>query len=393
METINNIASAAAKAVWGENKEEPVSGKTGNVAAGEPYDAGNMEPRESTGVTGSDKVKPTELGSNFGLGREQQHTTSHHEHGAHSGVTGPEELIESSKPTRETTGYDNETSGIPESSSTHHSSTPGLSSGVTGSERVIEETQPTRETSGYDNSNFTTSEAALRPKKAVSSVDNPSYDDNTTRHESSSHRDTTSDNTGLSETAPHKTQDSSVSNRDMSKAQQDVRDPSDPGTDPKTSAIRSNVDDTSGGLDKGDNPDKISGPGPRLVAEVARDHGGDAGLAKPDENRGSSAKEGESDDGPQKTSHGEGTGEKHVKTTGLAADGGDFDATKPGAGAEADRLLETKGVHREAPSTKGAAGGEAATDEHAHAHAHAGEHKEKKSLGEKIKDKLHRHGH
>jgi hypothetical protein len=42
METINNIASAAAKAVWGENKEEPVSGKQGNVAAGEPYDAGNM---------------------------------------------------------------------------------------------------------------------------------------------------------------------------------------------------------------------------------------------------------------------------------------------------------------------------------------------------------------
>lgn len=32
-----------------------------------------------------------------------------------------------------------------------------------------------------------------------------------------------------------------------------------------------------------------------------------------------------------------GTGEKHVKSTGLAADGGDFDATKPGAGAEASR--------------------------------------------------------
>jgi hypothetical protein len=276
------------------------------------------EPRESTGVTGSDTVKPTELGSSFGLGREQ--TTSHHEHGASSGVTGPEELIESSKPIRETTGYDNATT---ESSS-------GLSSGVTGSERVIEETQPTRETSGYDNSNFTSSEAALRPKKAVG--DTPSYDNTS--------RDTTSDNT-TGETAPHKTKDSSVSNRDMSKAQQDVRDPSDPGTDPKTSAIRSNVDDTTGGLDKADNPDKISGPGPRLVAEVARDHGGDAGLAKPGENRGSKkeGEEDESDDGPQKTSHGEGTGEKHVKTTGLAADGGDFDATKPGAGAEADRMF------------------------------------------------------
>jgi len=44
---------------------------------------------------------------------------------------------------------------------------------------------------------------------------------------------------------------------------------------------------------------------------------------------------------------GEGTGEKYVKTSGMAADGGDFDATKPGAGKEADRLLEQKGVHHE----------------------------------------------
>ena len=34
-----------------------------------------------------------------------------------------------------------------------------------------------------------------------------------------------------------------------------------------------------------------------------------------------------------------GTGEKWVKTSGMAADGGDFDATKPGAGREADREL------------------------------------------------------
>ncbi|KAF2014786.1 hypothetical protein BU24DRAFT_221359 [Aaosphaeria arxii CBS 175.79] len=34
-----------------------------------------------------------------------------------------------------------------------------------------------------------------------------------------------------------------------------------------------------------------------------------------------------------------GTGEEYVKTSGLQADGGDFDATKPGAGAEANRML------------------------------------------------------
>jgi len=44
METINNLASAAVKAVWGEDEshQEPVSGKTGDVSKGEPYDAGNM---------------------------------------------------------------------------------------------------------------------------------------------------------------------------------------------------------------------------------------------------------------------------------------------------------------------------------------------------------------
>jgi len=42
-----------------------------------------------------------------------------------------------------------------------------------------------------------------------------------------------------------------------------------------------------------------------------------------------------------------GTGEEWVKTSGMHADGGDFDATKPGAGREADRLLEEKGIHRD----------------------------------------------
>ncbi len=34
-----------------------------------------------------------------------------------------------------------------------------------------------------------------------------------------------------------------------------------------------------------------------------------------------------------------GTGERYVKSSGVAADGGDFDAAKPGAGREADRTL------------------------------------------------------
>jgi hypothetical protein len=43
------------------------------------------------------------------------------------------------------------------------------------------------------------------------------------------------------------------------------------------------------------------------------------------------------DDGIQKESTGEGTGEQYVKSSGMVADGGDFDASNPGAGREADR--------------------------------------------------------
>lgn len=63
METINSMASTAAKAIWGDNNNtnesenpktgtdtmnsetkgtEPVSGKLGNTSAGEPFDAGNI---------------------------------------------------------------------------------------------------------------------------------------------------------------------------------------------------------------------------------------------------------------------------------------------------------------------------------------------------------------
>jgi hypothetical protein len=50
METINNMAASAAKAVWGENNpgtEEPISGRTGDTSKGEPYDAGNMGKMDS----------------------------------------------------------------------------------------------------------------------------------------------------------------------------------------------------------------------------------------------------------------------------------------------------------------------------------------------------------
>lgn len=44
MESINSVATAATKAVWGSGdaSKEPVSGVQGDVTKGEPYDAGNL---------------------------------------------------------------------------------------------------------------------------------------------------------------------------------------------------------------------------------------------------------------------------------------------------------------------------------------------------------------
>lgn len=124
-------------------------------------------------------------------------------------------------------------------------------------------------------------------------------------------------------------------------AQADIRDPaSNSTTDPRTEAARKNVDDT-GDLDQSENPDKVDGPGPKPIDEVAHERGGDAGVVPAAEgSRDTGAAAGAAGgevDGPGAASTGEGTGEQYVKSSGLAADGGDFDATKPGAGREADR--------------------------------------------------------
>jgi len=74
-----------------------------------------------------------------------------------------------------------------------------------------------------------------------------------------------------------------------------------------------------------------------------------------------------------------GTGDHWVKSTGLAAEGGDFDATKPGAAKEANRILETKGVHKDQGET---------LSEHPEIAGSADEGKKHGKL-DKLKDKLH----
>jgi hypothetical protein len=82
----------------------------------------------------------------------------------------------------------------------------------------------------------------------------------------------------------------------------------------------------------------------------------------------------------------QGTGEEYVKSTGMAADGGDFDVTNPGAGAEATRLLEEKGVHKSVDN-------KAASNDSVEAASSDGPEKTKTSKMAKLKEKLHIKSH
>lgn len=119
--------------------------------------------------------------------------------------------------------------------------------------------------------------------------------------------------------------------------------------------------------------------------------GSESDVSKKPGEEGKTDKEGEGGETDRKKSVGQeggqphgsakGTGEEWVKTSGFDAEGGDFDATKPGAGKEATRLLEEKGIHRE--------NGDSANDAHIENTKGGDAGKQKTSTISKLKDKLH----
>jgi hypothetical protein len=275
METINSIATAAAKAVWGddETNKEPISGAQGDVSKGQPYDAGNLAPEEQEEV----KAEST-------IGR----TT---EPGATS--------------TSATTG----TTGTADSKL----ATPGANE--------------------VPSTNVGAPESVSKPSVVDASATKPSIDSGA--------------------------------------AQNDTRAPED-------------VDDEV----------ELKGPGPRPLATVAKEHGGDAGSsseassASPGENLAASG--GKETEGISSSNKSEnlGDGTQYVKSSGLAADGGDFDVTKPGAGREADRIMDEKGMHHGIEKKAENLGEDKSEGKSS---SHRGHTKDKPSLGERIKAKLHKH--
>lgn len=311
METINQIASSAAKAVWGddpnaETHKEPISGATGDVSKGEPYDAGNLDPEEQHKVESSLNARNEQI--------DKDDTPSDLAEGEYYALSSSAKY----KPLPET---------------------------------------PTQE----------------QPKDNTTTTTTTAMPQNTTQPQDIS-----------------KPQDT-IQPQDISKPKSAS---TDVPADKSTVAPSDEPADSSADPEAGKPLDQLTGKGPRPVEELARENGGNAAAAS--SNDSVSSPQGK-DNKPepsvedkqehQNAHEGDAAAEatEYVKTTGLAADGGNFDAAKPGAGREADRLMEQKGLKSadDDGDNKGSSGRKSSDSGH--------HHKDKPSLGERIKNKLHRH--
>ncbi|KAI9808091.1 MAG: hypothetical protein M1827_007511 [Pycnora praestabilis] len=90
------------------------------------------------------------------------------------------------------------------------------------------------------------------------------------------------------------------------------------------------------------NGEKDAGEQSQIKKDLNDHFGEPLGMHGVAEKKGSKA--GQSGGDPDGGGKSEGTGEQWVKSSGMAGDGGYFNATKLGAGHEADRLLEQKGI-------------------------------------------------
>lgn len=340
METISQMASSAMKATFGETKNEPLSGAQGDVSRGEPYDAGNL-----------------------GTLPPKTHRPSLH-------LT---EYVDASEQERIRQNLNKDEAGDLDSSDAAYTTGPRDTSTTDAAPGQdvpkSHNTGPvTTATNQADESGFT------RPNVDMSAPGRSTSDDVPAG--------------GGVTTSTNRTTDSGFTS---------------PGQDMGGSSSSSSNFKLPPADDQ-DAPVDVSGPGPRDVADVARENGGNAAVASPSHSSGGKSASSGAKDATSDNAHAaaaaddggkdKGTGELYVKSSGLKADGGDFDATKPGAGREADRLMEEKGISTTSSDKKSGGGGGGGGEGDAKSHGSGGSgsgDKEKHSIVDKIKEKLHKH--
>lgn len=363
METISNIASSASKLIYGDPKaeqsgQEPVSGQTGRGTADEPHDSGNLEvnpemsgksAQEAHGGTGDARV-PSNPGEDTGL---VDRTKNFGASGDAQFPSGDSKLT-GTETTNTSTGADNTSNPLSGTTSTSaastsatsnplSSSTPSATSGAAaaqgGAIRPEHDTAGTGVTSLHSNDPHGSD---VRPTEAGTSSSKAG---------------------GFGAAEPSVSADPTSGQKPFQKQQGGDKPTAEPTSGAEVDKLKEKKDEGEEALKK--DPNDHSG-------EPLNVHEG--GEKKQEQGRAG---------GEENSEEEKGTGEKYVKTSGFKADGGDFDASLPGAGREADRLLEQKGVHKSADS-------DAKKDDVSPARSGgSGEGKTKTSMGTKIKEKLH----
>ncbi|KAI9846966.1 MAG: hypothetical protein M1837_003322 [Sclerophora amabilis] len=341
MDSINNAASAAGRAIFGGNQNaqegesgrEPVSGVTGSGTTNEPYDTGNTTDNPSLGGTAGSNADPSTY--------DTTENPSSYNSGPHETNAGNklDPRVDSDRDGSYTTNTSSTTGGSSQrlAGEGDTSTGPGVSQGtnVTGDIRPEHDTDKTGVTGIHSND-------------AKFSSPNPS-----------------SSNEGAGTVQPSVGADPSSGQSQQQKQQGADR----PGEEPSAESTGAIKDKKNAAEESGDKS-----------TDDTNDSGQAAGGHKPSL--------GQPGGGPhdEEKKKNLGTGEKYVKSSGMAADGGDFDATNPGAGREADRLLDAKGIQRsEGPGP--------VTDEGAKPDSSPTGSGDKPGVGDKIKGKLHLGGH
>ncbi|RDA87509.1 hypothetical protein CP532_1620, partial [Ophiocordyceps camponoti-leonardi (nom. inval.)] len=332
METVTNMATQAAKLVWGGDSEEkePISGAQGNVSRGEPFDAGNMDP-------------------------SQQQTMS------------------------KTTGSNRD------ASTQSTTGTPSLRQDVDSNRQIDPLSKPSSVAAAGTETPKVADERSLKADGEVTNNRAPDIgasksqaaDDNRAPDIGASKSQAADDSRVADSSVP----DSSVSDSRAADGRASDTRPSKNVSRKGSGTTSKATEESHFGKPDGDDGETgdpntgIMGDGPKPLDVVAEENGGDAGNNVDAKHKSDT----DEDDGtPSRGQQSKGTGEMHVMTSGFAADGGDFDATKPGAGREADRLMEEKKGHT------GAGADGTGSKESGNAH-------DKPSLGDRLKNKLHKH--
>ncbi|KAG6005499.1 hypothetical protein E4U21_007893 [Claviceps maximensis] len=382
METITNIAQSAVKAVWGSSaeKKEPISGAEGDVAKGEPFDAGNLESKTSDASTTGDAKPAAEPASDIKESKDNSKSNAVAGEVTKQQAAGVSNIKEPSLAK----------TLPPVSSTTKDIKSNSNDNAVVNKQKVTAVPQPIEPSAAKSQSSVSGNTKDIKPTSNNAFVSKQKVTEvpQTTEPSTAKALPLRSSNVKDSKDKSNDIPVAGQVNKPQVTGAPSANEPAPAKSQPSRSSDtndKSNKDPVVGNHGE----KQVKGESPRPLATVAKEHGGDAGNAHT-ESKTKSNNPASSKNADDKASKEKGTGEKYVKTTGVAADGGDFDAIKPGAGKEADRLMDVKGIQRETGDSSKPLKG-------AHVEGVSGsdgssqKSQEKPSIKERVKDKLHLH--